>query len=70
MRAVFRDFDKNGNGQLDLREFERAMAAYGFFPAKNDLKQLHAYYDKSGDGFVSYDEFCSALAEAKLSTRK
>lgn len=29
LRELFKDFDKNGNGKLDQKEFEAAMAKYG-----------------------------------------
>lgn len=54
LRTLFTQFDTNGNGKLDLKEFEKALGQYGFFPSVNDLKQLHAYYDKDGDGMVCY----------------
>ena len=43
---------------------------YRFFPTKNDLKQLHAYYDVGGDGNISYEEFVVALSDNTLSERK
>ena len=43
---------------------------YRFFPKSNDLKQLHAYYDKDGDGHISYDEFINAISDSKLTPRK
>ena len=36
----------------------------------NDLKQLHAYYDKDGDGNISYEEFINAISDSKLTPRK
>ena len=29
LRLLFQSFDKNGNGKLDLREFESALSTYG-----------------------------------------
>lgn len=29
LRELFKKYDKNGNGKLDLREFESCMADYG-----------------------------------------
>ena len=29
LRMLFKEFDKNGNGKLDLREFESVLAKYG-----------------------------------------
>lgn len=67
---LFKQADKNGNGKLDLREFELVLSQYGFFPSMNDLKQLHAYYDKDGDGHISYEEFINSISDSKLTPRK
>ena len=40
-----------------------------FFPKQFDLKNLHKFYDTTGDGAVSYNEFVNALSTNKLSTR-
>lgn len=40
------------------------------FLPKNDLKQLHAYYDKDQDGNICYNEFLGALSDGKMSQRK
>ena len=34
------------------------------------MKQLHAYYDKDGDGHISYEEFINAISDQKLTERK
>lgn len=70
LRMLFKQHDKNGNGKLDLREFEQVMAMFGFFPSVNDLKMLHAYYDKDGDGHISYEEFLNAVSATNLTPRK
>jgi hypothetical protein len=67
---TFKTYDSNGNGKLELREFEEALAAFGLFPKQVDLKSLHRYYDVDGDGSVSYNEFVRALTDDKLSERK
>jgi len=50
LRSIFNKFDANGNGKLDLAEFEEALSAYGLFPKQIDLKALHKFYDVGGDG--------------------
>jgi Ca2+-binding EF-hand superfamily protein len=69
MRSLFNQFDKNGNGKLDLGEFEAALGSCGLFPSVTDLKKLHQYYDVDCDGCISYNEFLNALLPAKLSQR-
>ena len=39
------------------------------FPKLVDLKNLHKFYDVSGDGAISYNEFVNALCSSKLSAR-
>ena len=34
------------------------------------MKALHQYYDLDKDGQISYSEFCSQLADQKMSARK
>lgn len=43
---------------------------YRLFPKKVDLKQLVKFYDKDGDGCISYYEFITGLTDKKLSDRK
>lgn len=40
------------------------------FPKKVDLKQLVKFYDKDGDGCISYPEFVSGLTDKTLSKNK
>jgi len=56
MRKVFKAHDFNGNGKLDLAEFEEALAEFGLFPKIVDLKALHQFYDLDKDGQISYAE--------------
>lgn len=70
LKSAFTKFDTNGNGKLELREFEEALGSYGLFPKQVDLKQLHKFYDVDGDGSVSYWEFVNGLTDKLLSTRK
>lgn len=70
MRTIFKKYDYNGNGKLDITEFEEALAAFGLFPKIVDLKALHKYYDLDQDGNISYNEFINQLSDTKLSKRK
>jgi Ca2+-binding EF-hand superfamily protein len=38
------------------------VTVYRLFPKVTDLKALHQYYDKDGDGNVCYSEFVGALS--------
>uniref|UniRef100_A0A7S3MZI8 EF-hand domain-containing protein n=1 Tax=Strombidium inclinatum TaxID=197538 RepID=A0A7S3MZI8_9SPIT len=70
LRNTFTKFDINGNGKLDLPEFEEALGDFGFFPKQVDLKALFKYYDANGDGQITYTEFLNALSDQRLSERK
>ena len=61
LRDIFSKFDKNGNQKLEPLEFERGLAAFGFFPKKVDLQALIKAYDKNGDGSVDFEEFINGL---------
>lgn len=69
MRSLFTQFDTNGNGKLDLAEFEAALASCGLFPKVTDLKKLHQYYDVDQDGQICYNEFINGLLPNKLTQR-
>jgi len=43
---------------------------FRLFPSTTDLKKLHSYYDKDGDGGVCYNEFLNALSPDAFTTRK
>jgi Ca2+-binding protein (EF-Hand superfamily) len=61
LQNIFNQMDKNGNHKLELKEFEKGLAAFGFFPKKVDLQALLKYYDKNGDGAIDFDEFLTAI---------
>jgi len=63
LRRAFKTADFSGNRQLDKDEFEEAMGYSGLFLTKQDISLLFKYYDQSGDGNISYDEFVSGLAQ-------
>lgn len=63
LQRIFQKADVNGNQKLSLKEFEKALAAFGFFPKVVDLQALLKYYDKNGDGQISLDEFLSAIRD-------
>ena len=66
LQRIFLKMDRNGNGKLDIKEFEMGLAAFGFFPKKVDLQALHKYYDLDRDGQISYSEFLQAMRLTSL----
>lgn len=63
LSRIFKRFDFNGNGKLDIMEFEEALGSFGLFPSKVDLQALMKYYDTDGDGSITYEEFLAGLKD-------
>ena len=58
---LFRDWDRNGDGRIDAKEFRYAVAALGYDASREDLDILFNELDADGNGTLEYDEFKSAL---------
>ena len=58
---LFRDWDDDGNGAIDSKEFRRAVAALGYDVPKKESDDLFKKLDHSGDGFIEYPEMKKAL---------
>ena len=65
---VFREWDADGNGAIDKKEFRAAVAALGYDVPKKDLNILFDELDDSGDGFIEYEELKKALRNYKQYT--
>jgi len=63
LQRIFEKADANGNHRLSLKEFEKALANFGFFPKVVDLQALLKHYDTNGDGQIDFDEFIVAVRE-------
>jgi len=59
--SVFRVWDKNGDGLISTKEFERVMKATSPDLTDNKIKILIMMVDKSKDGVIDYEEFCDFL---------
>lgn len=62
MKRAFQLADFNGNKMVDKDEFGEALGYSGLFLSQQDVSLLFKYFDQSGDGNISYDEFISGLA--------
>jgi len=68
IRKAFAYFDKNGDGQLSIKEFKSVMHDLGYKTVdKRFIKQMFAEANRTGNGrTLSYDDFVEFL-ESKLS---
>mmetsp|Transcript_22425 Transcript_22425/g.78593 ORF Transcript_22425/g.78593 Transcript_22425/m.78593 type:complete len:763 (-) Transcript_22425:246-2534(-) len=62
-RRMFRTIDKDFSGFITLDEFNQALRKWGMTVPKQALVTLMRHYDTSGDGRISYSEFCDAFLE-------
>ena len=58
---IFKAMDDNGNRQLDVDDFRWGFIDYGFNLTQEEAQQLLTYFDRDGNGTVSYDEFLRAM---------
>lgn len=68
LQKIFEIFDLNGNGKLDLMEFEKGLNKFGFFPKKVEVQALLKYYDINNDNMIDFKEFCQALRQRTKNT--
>ncbi|MEC7000337.1 MAG: EF-hand domain-containing protein, partial [Actinomycetota bacterium] len=59
---MFREWDADGNGAVDKKEFRKAIKALGYEAKKKDIDQLFDDLDDVKDGFIEYGELKQALS--------
>lgn len=60
---MFDNFDKSGDGQLDLGEFGTCTTALGLVLSEEDIATYMKELDVSGDGMLSFDEFIAFMKD-------
>ena len=60
---LFREWDEDGNGAIDKKEFRKAVAALGYDAPKREVNKAFDALDDSGDGFIEYGELKAALSK-------
>ena len=54
LRRAFKEFDKDGNGVITVKEFKKAMAKVGQKLSEKDVKKMMKDVDEDGDGCINY----------------
>ena len=57
LKAAFREFDKNGNGYLDVSQMRHVLANLGEGFTEKQISEMLSEADVSGTGKIYYDEF-------------
>ena len=58
---LFRDWDDDGNGKVDKKEFRKAMKALGLDVPRKEVDGLFDSFDPDGGGSIEYNELNKAL---------
>lgn len=53
-REAFKEFDKDGNGIITVKEFKKAMAKCGEKMSDKKVKEMMKKVDEDGDGCINY----------------
>lgn len=62
--AVFRTFDRDGNGFITAAELAHSMAKLGHALSVKELSDMIREADTDGDGRISFTEFAAAMSSA------
>uniref|UniRef100_A0A0C9QQE5 TSA: Wollemia nobilis Ref_Wollemi_Transcript_13937_1139 transcribed RNA sequence n=1 Tax=Wollemia nobilis TaxID=56998 RepID=A0A0C9QQE5_9CONI len=66
LRAIFRLFDRNGNGYITAAELAHSMARLGHALTVKELTGMIREADTDGDGQISFPEFANAISSAAV----
>ena len=65
MKAVFRIFDKDGDGYITSDEIQEEMSKHGDVFSDQQIKQMMEGADSNGDGRIDYEEFVKLMESIK-----
>ena len=60
---IFRTFDADGSGNIEVAELKNAMKALGMNKSKEELKEIMENADKDGSGDIDLQEFKVLMAD-------
>ncbi|CAF3993256.1 unnamed protein product [Rotaria magnacalcarata] len=58
LHAAFKKFDEDGNGYITGNELDHILSRMGRHLSRTEIEAIVKSLDKSGDGKISFDEFC------------
>jgi len=61
MRRTFREFDKNGDGEIDKRELEHGLRKMRDWVTQKEIDRIMAAADLDGNQKINYEEFIKRL---------
>ena len=67
---LFREWDDDGNGALDKKEFRAAIAALGYDAPKTSIDALFDSIDDDRNGWIEFHELKAALSERGIAKAK
>lgn len=62
LQDIFKLFDIDGSGAIDLRELGTIMRSFGANPSEQDLQDIMARVDEDGSGTMEFSEFVMLMA--------
>eukprot|EP00611_Tribonema_gayanum_P008451 TRINITY_DN179_c0_g1_i1.p1 TRINITY_DN179_c0_g1~~TRINITY_DN179_c0_g1_i1.p1 ORF type:complete len:152 (-),score=63.97 TRINITY_DN179_c0_g1_i1:386-841(-) len=65
---AFKNFDKDGNGEIDLKELGIVMRSLGYSPTDKQLRDMLQQVDEDGNGVITFNEFVEMMRRCELST--
>lgn len=68
LQALFRAFDRDGNGFITAVELAHSMARLGHALTVKELTEMIREADTDNDGRISYPEFVAAMTSAAFET--
>jgi Ca2+-binding EF-hand superfamily protein/predicted esterase len=63
---LFREWDDDGNGALDRKEWRKGIAALGYDAPKKDIDAIFDSMNEDGNGFVEFEELKTALSGKRI----
>ena len=73
IRGLARNFkicDRDGSRSLDLHELAKCCSMCKLGLSLEEVRTLHGFFDRGGDGYISFDEFIKAIRGSLSPTRR